>query len=41
MRIQNDHLNSFDRKKGVLIVLLLDMSVALDTVDHTLLISQM
>ena len=40
MRIQNDHLNSADRKKGVLTVLL-HMSAAFDTVDHSMLIGQM
>ena len=40
VRIQNDHLNSVDKKKGVLTVLL-DMSAAFDTVDHSVLIGQM
>ena len=40
VRIQNDHLNSVDKKKGVLTVLL-DMSGAFDTVDHSMLIGQM
>ena len=39
MRIQNDYLNSVNRKKCVLTVLL-DMSAAFDTVDHSMLISQ-
>ena len=39
-RIQNDHLNSADRKRGVLTVLL-DMSAAFYPVDHSLLIGQM
>ena len=37
--IQNDHLNSVDRKKVVLTVLL-DMSAAFDTIDHSMLIGQ-
>jgi len=40
VRIQNEHLISVDRKKGVLTVLL-DMSTAFNTVDHTMLIGQM
>ena len=40
VRIQNDHLNSVDRKNGVLTVLL-DMSAVFDTVDHSMLIGQM
>ena len=39
MRIQIDHLNSLDRRKGVLAVLL-DMSSAIDIVD-SMLISQL
>ena len=37
VRIQNDRLNSVDRKKDVLTVLL-DTSAAFDTVDHSMLI---
>ena len=40
VRMQNDQLNPVDRKKGVLTVLL-DMSAAFDTVDHSMLIGQM
>ena len=40
VRIQNDLLNSVDKKKGVLTELL-DMSAAFDTVDHLVLIDQM
>ena len=40
VRIQNDYLHSLDRRKGVLAVLL-DMSAAFDTIDHSMLISQL
>ena len=40
MRIQNDMLMTLDNKTGVLLFLL-DMSAAFDTVDHTLLMAYM
>ena len=39
-RIQNDILMALDNKKGVVLVLL-DLSAAFDTVDHTLLLASM
>ena len=40
MRIQNDILMALDNKRGVVLVLL-DLSAAFDTVDHTLLLACM
>ena len=40
VRVHNDILRALDSKRGVLLVLL-DLSTATDTVDHSLLIDRM